>query len=68
MPWEDLLIGFQCKLLRNPNTYNVEFWYHFTNSYITSKYIRESSKCNSCTSLSQFIDQQTYSKAIERVK
>ena len=23
LPWEDLLIGFQCKVLRNPNVYNV---------------------------------------------
>ena len=68
MPWEDLLIGFQCKLLRNPNTYNIDFWYHFTNIYITSQHVRENSKCNSCTSLSQFIDNQTYSKVIEKVK
>lgn len=34
MPWEDLLIGFQCKIDRVPNVYNVDFWYHFTNTYL----------------------------------
>ena len=37
LPWEDLLIGFQCKVIRSPNIYNVNFWYHFTNKYITLK-------------------------------
>jgi len=34
MPWEDLSIGFQCKIDRNPDIYNVDFWDHFTNNYI----------------------------------
>ena len=33
-PWEDLSIGFQCRIFRNPNTYNSEFWFYFTNVYI----------------------------------
>ena len=34
MPFEDLSIGFQCKIDRVPDTYNVNFWNHFTNIYI----------------------------------
>jgi len=33
-PFEDLLIGFQCKIDRVPDIYNVNFWNHFTNNYI----------------------------------
>tara|TARA_B100000780_G_C21096825_1_gene442410 strand:- start:100 stop:1719 length:1620 start_codon:yes stop_codon:yes gene_type:complete len=35
MPWEDLSIGFQCRIDRSPDIYNVDFWYYFTNVYIT---------------------------------
>ena len=65
LPWEDLLIGFQCKVLRNPNLYNANFWYHFTNNYITSKDLRISSKCNSCTSLTHYFDKIIYSKSLQ---
>jgi CMP-N-acetylneuraminate monooxygenase len=34
MPFEDLLIGFQCRIDRKPDIYNVKFWDHFTNIYI----------------------------------
>ena len=34
MPFEDLSIGFQCRIDRTPDVYNVEFWNHFTNVYI----------------------------------
>jgi hypothetical protein len=34
MPWEDLSIGFQCRIDRVPDVYNVYFWNHFTNVYI----------------------------------
>lgn len=34
MPFEDLSIGFQCRIDRVPDLYNVEFWNHFTNVYI----------------------------------
>ncbi|GGD72514.1 MBL fold metallo-hydrolase [Lacimicrobium alkaliphilum] len=34
LPWEDLSIGFQCSIDREPNIYNSDFWYHFTNIYI----------------------------------
>jgi len=33
-PWEDLSIGFQCRIYRNPNLYNSEFWFYFTNIYV----------------------------------
>ena len=33
-PWEDLSIGFQCRIYRNPNLYNFEFWFYFTNIYV----------------------------------
>ena len=25
LPWEDLLIGFQCRIMRKPNIYNANF-------------------------------------------
>ena len=34
MPFEDLSIGFQCRIDRVPDVYNVKFWDHFTNIYI----------------------------------
>jgi CMP-N-acetylneuraminate monooxygenase len=30
-PWEDLTIGFQCRVDRHPDVYNSNFWHHFTN-------------------------------------
>ena len=33
-PWEDLSIGFQCRIYRNPDVYNIKFWDYFTNVYI----------------------------------
>lgn len=61
-PWEDLSIGFQCKVVRNPNEYNYKFWHHFSNTYITSKNVRYSSECNSCDKLNHIIDNAIYSK------
>ena len=66
LPWEDLLIGFQCKVLRNPNVYNVYFWNHFTNKYITSKHVRVNSDCNSCLKLIDYFDQNTYQTSNEK--
>lgn len=34
IPFEDLSIGFQCKIDRLPDSYNVAFWDHFTNIYL----------------------------------
>lgn len=60
LPWEDLSIGFQCKVLRNPNLYNVNFWHHFTNTYTTSKNVRSVTDCTSCESLNHFFDNQIH--------
>ena len=48
LPFEDLLIGFQCRIKRKPNIYNSKFWNHFTNIYIDGDYIRYYNPCNSC--------------------
>ncbi|WP_428482262.1 MBL fold metallo-hydrolase [Pyruvatibacter mobilis] len=34
LPWEDLSIGFQCRVDRAPDVYNSDFWFHFTNVHI----------------------------------
>ncbi len=60
LPWEDLSIGFQCKILRNPNLYNANFWHHFTNIYTTSQNVRSKTDCSSCESLNHFIDNNIY--------
>ena len=60
LPWEDLSIGFQCKVLRNPNLYNVNFWHHFTNIYVTSINVRSITNCTSCESLNHFFDKQIH--------
>ena len=33
LPWEDLSIGFQLRVRRQPDVYNNRFWDHFTNVY-----------------------------------
>jgi CMP-N-acetylneuraminate monooxygenase len=58
LPWEDLSIGFQCKVLRDPNIYNKDFWYHFTNIYTTSYNVRSVTKCNACETLNHFVDNE----------
>jgi len=37
LPWEDLSIGFQCRIHRTPDVYNSAFWQHFTNVHIGDK-------------------------------
>lgn len=32
--WEELSIGFHCRIHRKPDVYNSDFWYHFSNVYI----------------------------------
>ena len=32
--WEELSIGFHCRIHRKPDIYNSDFWYHFSNIYI----------------------------------
>ena len=48
LPFEDLLIGFQCRVNRKPNIYNFKFWNYFTNVYIDGDYFRYDNPCNSC--------------------
>ena len=56
--WEDLLIGFQVKINRNPNVFNSKFWNHFSNIYVSKKRVKAISKCNGC----DVITQELYSK------
>ena len=37
LSWEDLSIGFQCRIERDPDSYNSLFWFYFTNVYIGQK-------------------------------
>ena len=65
-PWEDLLIGFQCKILRQPNKYNAKFWFHFTNKYISEKRVKAKIECNNCEIFMQNVDDDIYtSKSFE---
>ena len=57
-PWEDLSIGFQCRIFRIPNEYNANFWYHFSNIYIKSDKVRQPNKCNNCEVLNQNIHKE----------
>ena len=52
-PWEDLLIGFQVKVDRNPNIYNSKFWDYFSNQYVSRKRVKAITNCNSCERLTQ---------------
>jgi CMP-N-acetylneuraminate monooxygenase len=61
-PWEDLMIGFQTKILRSPNIYNFKFWYHFSNIYIKSENMRKSKNCYFCDVLKQESDKIIYEK------
>lgn len=33
LSWEELSIGFQCRIVRRPDVYNSRFWEYFTNVY-----------------------------------
>ena len=55
LPWEDLLIGFQCRIQRKPNIYNASFWNYFTNKYIDEVNFRYKKPCGSCEVLLQQI-------------
>jgi CMP-N-acetylneuraminate monooxygenase len=32
--WEELSIGFHCRIHRKPDFYNSDFWYYFSNCYV----------------------------------
>jgi CMP-N-acetylneuraminate monooxygenase len=53
LPWEDFSIGFQMRISRNPNSYESDFWYHFTNIYIDPVHYKFSSNCGSCNLINQ---------------
>ena len=53
LPWEDMSIGFQCRIDRVPNVYNSAFWYHFTNVYVKSGVTRAMAGCGACETLEQ---------------
>ena len=67
LPWEDFSIGFQMRVLRTPNEYESEFWYHFTNVYINSEHFRYSSYCGSCSVINQKPIWNTF-KSIKSIK
>ena len=48
MPFEDLLIGFQCRVLRKPDIYNSDFWYHFSSVYVGLEHLRSFERCDGC--------------------
>ena len=53
--WEDISIGFQNRQLRVPNIYNSKFWHHFSNVYVSEKYVKSTTNCSNCISLNQDI-------------
>ncbi len=53
--WEDISIGFQNKQYRKPNNYNSKFWFHFTNVYVSKKFVKTLTECSNCNILSQDI-------------
>jgi CMP-N-acetylneuraminate monooxygenase len=64
MPWEDLSIGFQCRINRKPDVYNADFWYHFTNTYVGDEHRRGSSiRCDGCTKIIQGLNSQQFAAA-----
>ena len=58
--WEDLLIGFQVKVSRDPNIFKSEFWHYFSNKSVSKKRVKSLSKCNGC----EVITQKLYSEII----
>jgi CMP-N-acetylneuraminate monooxygenase len=55
LPWEDLSIGFQCRIKRDPNVYNSDFWYHFSNIYVNANVKGRSENCSGCAIINQKI-------------
>lgn len=53
LPWENLMIGFQARVYREPNVYNSDFWYHFTNVYVNDRVKTRSMNCAGCEVISQ---------------
>lgn len=53
LPWEDLSIGFQIRVERDPNVYNSDFWFHFTNIYVKDYVVKASQNCTACAVINQ---------------
>lgn len=53
--WEDISIGFQNRQFRNPNRYNNNFWHHFSNKYVSKKFVKSVTDCSNCVVLNQDI-------------
>ena len=59
-PWEDISIGFQMRQFRKPNIYNSKFWFHFSNNYVSKKYVKSITDCSSCNTIKQDLDNFVY--------
>jgi CMP-N-acetylneuraminate monooxygenase len=53
LPWEDFSIGFQMRIHRYPNSYESDFWFHFTNVYIDPIHYKFSKNCGTCNLINQ---------------
>tara|TARA_B110000858_G_scaffold73514_1_gene85466 strand:+ start:2488 stop:4191 length:1704 start_codon:yes stop_codon:yes gene_type:complete len=60
--WEDISIGFQNKQFRKPNIYNSKFWFHFSNVYVSNKYVQSRTNCSNCVLLNQDIHDILFKK------
>ena len=64
--WEDISIGFQNRQFRNPNKYNSNFWHHFSNIYVSKKFVKSTTDCSSCISLNQDIQNIIFNKIVSK--
>jgi CMP-N-acetylneuraminate monooxygenase len=60
--WEDISIGFQNRQYRKPNIYNSDFWFHFSNKYVSTKYVQSTTDCSNCTLLNNDIHNILFKK------
>ena len=60
--WEDISIGFQNRQFRNPNKYNNNFWHHFSNKYVSKKFVKSVTDCSNCINLNQDIHNLIFNK------
>ena len=67
-PWEDISIGFQMMQFRKPNIYNNHFWFHFSNNYVSNKYVKSISDCSACNTIKQDLDNIIYIKSKKKNK
>ena len=65
--WEDISIGFQNRQFRNPNKYNSDFWHHFSNKYVSKKYVKSITDCSNCTILNQDIHNMLFKEKSKKI-